>query len=64
LDNYESETGIIETVTTEEIKENWNFVNLIFETTVMKIAYKFLVFKGKASEDVNKFKKDFHNMWF
>jgi len=64
LDNYESETGIVETVTNEERKENWHFINLIFDTSVMKLAHKFLVSKGKASPNEDDFKQDLHDMWF
>jgi len=64
LDNYESETGIVETVTNEERRENWHFINLIFDTSVMKLAHKFLVSKGKASPNIDDFKQDFHDMWF
>lgn len=64
LDNYVSETGVVETVTNEERKENWTFIDLVFETAVMKLAHKFLVHQGKADSDVDKFKKDFHDMWF
>ena len=64
LDNYESSTGVPETVTEQEEKENWNFINLVFETEVMKLAHKFLVYKGKISKDVDEFKKQFYDMWF
>jgi len=64
LDNYVSETGVAEVVTNEERKENNNFVDLVFETTVMKDAHKFLVEQGKADKDVNTFKREFHDMWF
>ena len=64
LDNYESSTGVAETVTEQEEKENWNFINLVFETEVMKLAHKFLVYKGKVSKDVREFKKQFYDMWF
>lgn len=64
MDNYESETGVVEIVTNEERKENWHFINLIFDTSVMKLAHNFLVSKGKASQNVDDFKKEFHDMWF
>lgn len=64
LDNYVSETGVAEVVTNEERKENWDFINLIFETHIMKMAHKFLIYHGKADSDVEQFKRDFHNMWF
>ena len=64
LDNYESSTGVAETVTLEEERENWNFINLIFETELMKLTHKFLVRKGKVSQDEGEFKKQFYDMWF
>lgn len=64
LDNYESSTGVGETVTEQEMQENWRFVNLVFETKVMKLAHKFLKYKGKAPPDEDKFKQEFYNMWF
>lgn len=64
LDNYESSTGVGETVTEQEMQENWRFVNLVFETKVMKLAHKFLKYKGKAPADEDKFKQEFYNMWF
>lgn len=64
MDNYESEIGVVETVTNEERKENWDFINLIFGTKVMQLAHDFLVSKGKANPSVDEFKRDFYNMWF
>lgn len=55
---------MVETVTNEERKENWNFINCIFETRVMKLAHDFLVSKGKASSNIDEFKQECHNMWF
>lgn len=34
LDNYETSTGLDEVVTTEEIKENRDFIDKIYETKV------------------------------
>ena len=64
LDNYESSTGVAETVTEQEEKENWTFIDLVFGTKVMEHAYKFLKFKGKANPDFIKFKHEFYNLWF
>ena len=64
LDNYESSTGVAETVTVAEERENWNFINSIFETEVIKFTHNFLVRKGKVSQDVGEFKKQFYDMWF
>ena len=64
LDNYERETGVPETVTPQEERENWHFINLVVETPVMKEAYRFLKAKRKVSPDPDKFKKELHDMWF
>ena len=64
LDNYESSTGVAEIVTVAEERENWNFINSIFETEVIKFTHNFLVRKGKVSQNVGEFKKQFYNMWF
>ena len=64
LDNYESSTGVAETVTVAEERENWNFINSIFETEVIKFTHNFLVRKGKVSQHVGEFKKQFYDMWF
>ena len=40
LDNYEKETKVPETVTPQEERENWAFLNAIVETKVMKEAHK------------------------
>lgn len=37
LDNYETSTGVSETVTAEELQENRVFINAIMETDVMKV---------------------------
>lgn len=37
LDNYETSTGVSETVTAEELQENRLFINAIMETDVMKV---------------------------
>jgi len=42
LDNYERETGVPETVTEEEKRENWRFTDLVLKSDCMKEAYKFL----------------------
>merc|ERR1712119_71353 len=50
LDNYVSDTGVAETVTAEEMAENMNFTNLVFESKPMQLAYRFLKYKGKATD--------------
>lgn len=64
LDNYESKTGVPEVVTKQEQQENWRFINLVFESDVMKEAYRFLKAHKKADADVDEFKKEFYNLWF
>lgn len=39
LDNYEMSTGVSETVTSEELKENKLFIDAIVETDVMKVQW-------------------------
>lgn len=39
LDNYEVSTGVSETVTSEEQKENMLFIDSIMETNVMKVRW-------------------------
>ncbi|XP_063967839.1 poly(U)-specific endoribonuclease-B-like isoform X2 [Lytechinus pictus] len=64
LDNYTSETGVSEWVTSEEIKENQIFIDRIMETKVMQLAYKVLLKKGKISGTVRDFKHDLYDLWF
>merc|ERR1712183_948467 len=52
LDNYESDTGVPEVVTDQELAENQRFINLVFESKPMQLAYRFLKYKGKATDDV------------
>ena len=64
LDNYETATGVAETVTEAEEKENWRFVNLVYSTKCMELCYKYLKFKGIVKESPAEFKKEFYDMWF
>ncbi|XP_067331719.1 poly(U)-specific endoribonuclease-C-like isoform X2 [Channa argus] len=64
LDNYEMSTGVSETVTSEELKENKLFIDAIMETGVMKCAHKYLVKKGKSPSDSTQFKKQLYDIWF
>jgi len=64
LDNYESDTGVPEVVTDQELAENQRFINLVFESKPMQLAYRFLKYKGKATDDVATFRRKFYNMWF
>lgn len=64
LDNYESETGVAEEVTPEEVRENWRFIDAIISTKVMKRAHQYLVSKGKSSSDEKQFKQQLYDLWF
>lgn len=39
LDNYEMSTGVSETVTSEELKENRLFIDSMMETDLMKVRW-------------------------
>ena len=64
LDNYETATGVAETVTDAEYKENWRFIDLVYSTKCMELCYKYLKFKGVVTVSPAEFKKEFYNMWF
>ena len=64
LDNYESESGKQEEVTSEEEDENRNFLDAVLETAVMQEAHAFLVEQDKSPEDVDEFKQQLYNIWF
>lgn len=64
LDNYDMRCGEAEVVTYEEKTENRAFINAIMETPVMKECHRYLIEKGKAPEDVGKFKCQLYNLWF
>eukprot|EP00064_Thunnus_orientalis_P023309 superscaffoldBa00008674_g23545 len=64
LDNYEMSTGVSETVTSEELKENRLFIDAIMETDIMKCAHKYLVKKGQSPSDVSQFKRQLYDIWF
>ncbi|XP_072219964.1 uridylate-specific endoribonuclease C-like [Leuresthes tenuis] len=64
LDNYEMSTGVSETVTSEELKENKLFIDAIVETDVMKCAHDYLVRKGQSPSDPAQFKRQLFDIWF
>jgi len=64
LDNYESDTTKPEEVTPQEEEENWHFIDLVMETSVMKEAHQFLINNNKASADASEFKKTLYKLWF
>jgi len=64
LDNYERSTGTSETETSEERKENVDFINEIMLTAPMQYAHAYLSKKGKVSKDAQKFKQQLYQVWF
>lgn len=64
LDNYESDTGVPETVTPQEEAENRRFLDLIFQTKPIELAYKFLKYRGKIDCTPPQFKHELYNLWF
>lgn len=58
------EVGEEEVVTWAEKQENYDFLNAIMSTNVMKEAHRFLVFKNAAPTDKGKFKEMLHDIWF
>jgi len=58
------DTSKAEVVTTEEERENQNFLQLIVETPVMQEAQRFLVARGRAPSSKEEFKKKLYNIWF
>ncbi|XP_017266459.1 poly(U)-specific endoribonuclease-C [Kryptolebias marmoratus] len=64
LDNYETSTGVSETVTSEELKETKLFIDAMMETEVMKYAHKYLVKKGQSPSDPARFKRQLYDTWF
>uniref|UniRef100_A0A8C6TTM6 Uridylate-specific endoribonuclease n=1 Tax=Neogobius melanostomus TaxID=47308 RepID=A0A8C6TTM6_9GOBI len=64
LDNYEMLSGVGETVTSEEMKENRLFIDTVVESEVMKCAHKYLVRKGHSSSNTNEFKRQLYDIWF
>lgn len=64
LNNYHRNTGIKESITNSEISENYNFLNLVLNTPVMREVYSFLKRKGQASHDFRQFKQKVYDLWF
>ncbi|XP_018606802.1 poly(U)-specific endoribonuclease-C-like [Scleropages formosus] len=64
LDNYETSTGVTETVTKEELDENDRFLDAILETKVMQRAHSYLVSKAQSPPDLKKFKAQLYDIWF
>jgi poly(U)-specific endoribonuclease len=64
MDNYERETGVPESVTPEEERENWAFLDAIMHTRPMKEAHQYLVSKGKSPKNEQDFKRQLYDIWF
>ncbi|NXS10182.1 ENDOU endoribonuclease, partial [Neodrepanis coruscans] len=64
LDNYETSTGVAETVTPEEIAENNRFLDAILETRVMRLAHEYLLKKNLARPNLADFKHQLYDIWF
>eukprot|EP00238_Polyblepharides_amylifera_P012761 CAMPEP_0196591590 /NCGR_PEP_ID=MMETSP1081-20130531/70203_1 /TAXON_ID=36882 /ORGANISM="Pyramimonas amylifera, Strain CCMP720" /LENGTH=331 /DNA_ID=CAMNT_0041914995 /DNA_START=205 /DNA_END=1200 /DNA_ORIENTATION=+ len=64
LNNYERETGVSETVTSQENEENWAFLNEIMETPVMLYVHKYLASKSLAPPSLRSFKSQLYSLWF
>lgn len=46
------------------MEETRRFLDLTFQTHVMKYVHKYLAAKGKASSDENAFKEQLYEIWF
>lgn len=64
LDNYESATGIAETVTRAELSENRAFLAACMKTNPMRYAHRFLAAKGMCEADEDDFLKQVEKLWF
>eukprot|EP00980_Cylindrotheca_fusiformis_P008574 scaffold1820_cov129-Cylindrotheca_fusiformis.AAC.15 len=66
LDNYKSQTGTAERVTSSEKKENWDFLNAIMETAPMQFCHKYLHSKipDKVPPSQQEFKELLYDIWF
>ncbi|KAJ3596750.1 hypothetical protein NHX12_003153 [Muraenolepis orangiensis] len=64
LDNYEISTGVAETVSPAEVRENNLFLDAVMGTAVMKRAHRYLVGKGKSNSDLRLFKSQLYLIWF
>ena len=64
LDNYESAVGVEEVMTKQEILEMKKFIDIVVESSPMKIAHEYLVSKGWAPEDKQEYKDWLWDVWF
>ena len=64
MDNYSSETGKQETITEEEMNEQWAFIDAICDTDVMKYTHQWLAERELAPEEMDEFKECLNDIWF
>jgi len=64
LDNYIRAVGVAEVVDENEIYENKAFIQSCFQTPVMLYTHKYLVAKGKANPNLDKFASELYVLWF
>jgi poly(U)-specific endoribonuclease len=65
LNNYTSEVGVKETVSTKERTENWTFLRAIMQTAPMQFCHKYCVENGNdVPQDRDEFMKLLHYIWF
>lgn len=65
LDNYVSETGVGETMTSKDRSETWAFIHGIMRTLPMQFCHKYCVANGEdIPDDEDEFKKLLYNIWF
>ncbi|XP_018422096.1 PREDICTED: poly(U)-specific endoribonuclease-D-like [Nanorana parkeri] len=63
LDNYIKNTGTVESVTSRETQEQTDFIEAIFQTSVMSKLSKFFIDKGYYNSSES-FANDLREMWF
>lgn len=64
FDNYNRVEGKEEDITTQEIEENNQFLDLVLQSDAMKDVHELLVKKGRASADEGEFKQKLYTLWF
>jgi len=64
LDNYVATTGVAETVTAEESRENRAFIDALMETAPMKYLHNYLAEKKLAPRSLQEFKALLDRIWF
>ncbi|PIO33690.1 hypothetical protein AB205_0200010 [Aquarana catesbeiana] len=63
LDNYDRKTGIDESYSPQEVKEQEHFLQEVMKTKPLKELYKFFHEKGLYTSE-KEFTDDLHKMWF